>query len=235
MEVYLITNTVNGKKYVGQSAKTSAYRWKQHLWASRRDDGYALHNAIRKYGEKSFLIEVLFKVSSKEEMDRLECDSIYLYSSHDPKHGYNLTKGGDGTFGYRHTDSTKQVLSSIKKGISHSPETRARMIASQKKSYSPGDRVNFMTVISEAGRDPRGKVLWLCQCDCGNTKVMRGDQMKNGNSRSCGCLQREAVRKLMTERNPRTKSGKTIGEHIIPQLAEAININPALMLSNGMN
>ena len=233
MEVYLVTNKINGKKYVGQAAKTSAYRWRQHLWAAKREDGYHLHNAIRKYGEDAFSIEVIFTVTSKEEMDNLERESIRLHQSDDPKHGYNLTKGGDGTVGYKHTDSTKLLLSSLRRGNTASPETKAKMRDSQKKACAPGDRINMLTVISEAGRNSRGNVLWLCLCDCGNTKIMRSDQMKSGNSKSCGSLQREAVRRMMTERNHRTKSGKTIAECIVPQLDKAININPARMLEMG--
>jgi len=32
---------------------------------------------------------------------------------------------------------------------------------------------------------------WLCLCECGNEKVVRNDCLKSGNTRSCGCLNRE--------------------------------------------
>jgi hypothetical protein len=31
---------------------------------------------------------------------------------------------------------------------------------------------------------------WLCHCECGNDKVIRGTSLKNGNTKSCGCLMR---------------------------------------------
>jgi hypothetical protein len=31
------------------------------------------------------------------------------------------------------------------------------------------------------------KVLWLCFCDCGKSKIVRGGNLKNGHVRSCGC------------------------------------------------
>ena len=37
----------------------------------------------------------------------------------------------------------------------------------------------------------RAGVYWLCQCDCGQTKVVRGTILRKGGSKSCGCLQRE--------------------------------------------
>jgi 5-methylcytosine-specific restriction endonuclease McrA len=33
--------------------------------------------------------------------------------------------------------------------------------------------------------------LWLCRCDCGNTKVASANKMRVGNTKSCGCLKRE--------------------------------------------
>lgn len=37
------------------------------------------------------------------------------------------------------------------------------------------------------------QVMWRCRCSCGNEKIVRGKTLRNGESRSCGCLQRELV------------------------------------------
>lgn len=37
---------------------------------------------------------------------------------------------------------------------------------------------------------------WLCQCNCGNEKIIVGDHLSNGNTRSCGCLLKEFISKL---------------------------------------
>jgi len=42
---------------------------------------------------------------------------------------------------------------------------------------------------------------FLCQCDCGKTTVVHGSNLRNGNTRSCGCLQREASRANMVQAN----------------------------------
>ena len=54
-----------------------------------------------------------------------------------------------------------------------------------------GDRYGRLKVISHKGRDHRGKHLWLCKCDCGNEKVVVGDNLSSGKSNSCGCLKAE--------------------------------------------
>lgn len=48
-----------------------------------------------------------------------------------------------------------------------------------------------LTVISRAENyiSPSGKKysMWLCKCDCGNTKIFRGDALKSGKRTDCGC------------------------------------------------
>ena len=60
-----------------------------------------------------------------------------------------------------------------------------------------GQTINRLVVIREAGRDKGGRVLWLCRClgkngdDCGKEVVVRGDSLRSGHTKSCGCLKRE--------------------------------------------
>ena len=36
--------------------------------------------------------------------------------------------------------------------------------------------------------------MWECQCDCGNIVYVNGTSLKNGNTKSCGCLAKELTR-----------------------------------------
>lgn len=47
-----------------------------------------------------------------------------------------------------------------------------------------------LLVISEA-ENIKGRAAWLCKCDCGNYKIIKAEYLKNGDTKSCGCLNNE--------------------------------------------
>ena len=55
-----------------------------------------------------------------------------------------------------------------------------------------GRVIGRLLVIEECGRNSRGQVLWRCRCECGNEITVRGDNLRNEHTTSCGCYQREA-------------------------------------------
>ena len=57
-----------------------------------------------------------------------------------------------------------------------------------------GHRYGRLTVIGRAGYYKK-ELLWHCICDCGNEVNVIGSSLKRGNTRSCGCIHREAVSK----------------------------------------
>lgn len=101
--IYLITNNVNGKKYIGQTIYTACERFKEH---SSSKDEYPIHCAIRKYGLESFELAVLEDSLEVHKLDEREIYHISNLNTLAPK-GYNLTLGGGGIKGYRHTEITK--------------------------------------------------------------------------------------------------------------------------------
>lgn len=55
-------------------------------------------------------------------------------------------------------------------------------------------RVFFrLAVIEPAGRDKKRNLLWKCHCECGRETIAAGYRLRSGETRSCGCLQRESV------------------------------------------
>jgi hypothetical protein len=45
------------------------------------------------------------------------------------------------------------------------------------------------------------RTCWLCECSCGNKKVVRNSDLTSGDTKSCGCLNLEEMRKRMTGDN----------------------------------
>lgn len=55
-----------------------------------------------------------------------------------------------------------------------------------------GRRFNRLVVIEDDGtRSSKGEIKWLCQCDCGNLYHALGYRLRNGRTKSCGCLNDE--------------------------------------------
>ena len=54
-----------------------------------------------------------------------------------------------------------------------------------------GKRFGRLLVLEEAGRDKFNNVLWKCLCDCGTMKVINSNNLRRGDTKSCGCLNRE--------------------------------------------
>jgi group I intron endonuclease len=113
MLIYLITNTVNGKVYVGQTTRGMKLRWKWHLDSYRRNAPYVLYRAFRKYGLNAFETQVVAQADTLDQLNVLESLWIAVLRSSDPKCGYNMTFGGN--------------------AMHMTPEVRARMSASGKK------------------------------------------------------------------------------------------------------
>ena len=62
-----------------------------------------------------------------------------------------------------------------------------------KKTDLIGIKFNRLTVISENGRDKHGRVYWECLCECGNEIKVISSELKNGHTKSCGCLNKERI------------------------------------------
>ena len=54
-----------------------------------------------------------------------------------------------------------------------------------------GQKFGRLTVIERAENTKDGRAQWKCKCDCGNELIVRGKNLRNGSTKSCGCLQKE--------------------------------------------
>jgi len=124
--VYIATNKITGKSYIGQTIKDLSIRKSNHISEARRSSFY-FHQSLSKYGKDSFSWEVLEYCDSKEELDEMEFHYIKQYNTLRPG-GYNLTCGGDGCVGMKISEETRQKLSKIHKGRKMTEEARQRLI-----------------------------------------------------------------------------------------------------------
>lgn len=70
----------------------------------------------------------------------------------------------------------------------------------KRKSPMAGKRFGRLVVVRRAGSDSIKKnVIWLCKCDCGRGSVVKGWSLRSGRIQSCGCLQKEIIKKTFKE------------------------------------
>lgn len=96
--VYLITNKLNGKGYVGITMGTIEARFEQHIekaFSNKHISSESLHYAINQCGVESFEVLKLAKAEKKGELNDLETKYVLELNTLAPD-GYNLNQGGAG-------------------------------------------------------------------------------------------------------------------------------------------
>jgi group I intron endonuclease len=109
--IYLITNLINNKKYVGQTQQgREKRRWQEHS-VFCINENKPLYNAIKKYGSENFDFKVIENNIPEEAIDERERYYIKYYNTfYLNNQGYNMTEGGQGIHGYIHNDETKSRI-----------------------------------------------------------------------------------------------------------------------------
>lgn len=126
-EVYKITNKVTGKIYIGITNQGSGARYRHHWYEARIGESAPIHKSMAKYGEENFTLEIIDFADTYEELKEKERFWIKELNSMDRKIGYNLTEGGDGTFGRMHSEETKEKIRQKAIGRKMSEETKKKM------------------------------------------------------------------------------------------------------------
>lgn len=115
MVIYKITNTVNGKVYIGQTIIPIRKRFLRHINDAHNNPNthLKLHRAMNKYGADKFTVEQIDEATTKQELDEKEKFWIKEYDS--------VTAGGEGGNTYKCRTSsqmkeTRQKLSKSKMG-----------------------------------------------------------------------------------------------------------------------
>jgi len=128
--VYITTNIVNGKQYVGDHSTNNLND--NYLGSGRP----AFNNAIKKYGKENFRKKILEFFNTKKEAFDAQEKYIKLYKSHVSQNGYNISrKGGHGVKDCI-SEETKKKLSIASKNwhsiVGFSEETKLQLSKSLK-------------------------------------------------------------------------------------------------------
>jgi group I intron endonuclease len=135
--IYLTTNLINNKKYIGQHKGDYDRKY--------LGTGIAIINAIKKYGKENFTCEVLEYCESKEKLDEKEIEYIKRFNAVEDQNFYNQVEGGRGGILYERrdgehnpfhgktqTDYQKERVSEALKGRKRPPEVIAKLPQNQK-------------------------------------------------------------------------------------------------------
>lgn len=111
MKVYQIFCIANQKLYIGITDNMER-RMTVHF---NTKDPTVLGRAIRKYGRESFVVTVIDEAADAKEACAKEQMYIKKFNTRAPN-GMNMTDGGEGVFGLRHTEATRKQMSESHKG-----------------------------------------------------------------------------------------------------------------------
>ena len=137
--VYIHTNKINSKVYIGQTGKSVNDRWRkngQGYLIKRNNGSYCqplFANAINKYGWDNFEHIIFADGLTESEACHIERLLIAIYQSNNPIYGYNLSSGGEsGGIGVTRSDEQRKKISEIRKKCWEDDDYRQNQIESHK-------------------------------------------------------------------------------------------------------
>ncbi len=143
--LYIATNTVNGKQYVGLS-KEFHKRIVHHKCASTSS---VFHKAIKEYGFDKFAFSSIAEARDLSAACDLERLLIQQHNTLTPN-GYNMTVGGQvGPVGYRHSAETKQKISEANR---NRPKEARDTFAKAQKGKIRSQEFKDMVSVTSTGR-----------------------------------------------------------------------------------
>lgn len=150
--VYIHTNIINNKKYIGITSTIPKQRWGKNGsgYLKKKMGKYcqpAIAYAIIKYGWDKFTHEIIASDLTFKEAESLEVEKIREFCSDNPKYGYNIEKGGrysklpetikekmrKSHIGNKHSEETKKKISKGNMGKTYSTQVKERLSEAHSK------------------------------------------------------------------------------------------------------
>lgn len=181
MVVYITTNLINSKRYIGRDM----YNDPKYLGS-----GKLLKKAIDKYGRSNFKKDILQECSTLDELKLAEEYWIQHYNASNSNEFYNIlnsSTGGDSLTNHPDLDIIRDKIKKAraKQVINHSPETRKKIGDAQRGEkahwYGKSLSENVKNKISAAHKGKAKK-----QIECPHCKKIGGEpQMKRWHFDNC--------------------------------------------------
>jgi len=151
MYIYLITNKINLKKYVGKTEQSSPIkRWRRHIYDSFNGSECYLHRSMRRNGVDNFHFQIIDCCNNPDELNEMEIEYISEFNTYYGE-GYNSTLGGEGCSGRVMSDETKKKISQKAKNRTISTEHRKK-ITEKLKGRKVSDETKQKMSVSHKGK-----------------------------------------------------------------------------------
>lgn len=157
--VYMHTNKINGKKYIGITCKDPEKRWNNGYGYCRNKHFFS---AIQKYGWNSFEHKILAKNLTSEEAGNMEKDFIAKYKSNLSEYGYNICSGGETNIlpkesleKISNSKKGKPITEAMKQGRKLNPPKAKKVICEGIEFVSIADCARYYEI------DPKKMRDWL--------------------------------------------------------------------------
>lgn len=141
-----------------------------------------------------------------KKFGRLTIYGVYYVKSHQNKNVlYCLCKCECGKI------KEKVSVYSLKSGTTKSCGCYRKEIASERFFENlSGKKFNMLSVIERINNSKSGETRYLCLCECGNLTEVFSSNLKNGNTKSCGCYNIKLAKERCGEKSPNWKFGAYI-------------------------
>ncbi len=233
--IYVLTNTVNGKRYVGFTTDLKKRLWKHKSVAKGDENQWALYSAIRKHGWEAFQCEVVACSKDVEYAQNvLEgwfIKQLQTYSN--TGHGYNMTFGGEGALGTIKSPEARAISSRCQKGRVRSEQERLNHLQGVRRGK---DHPFFGKTHSGEIRERmiqgrrscvRRKPVWSAESRLEVSLRFKGKPIPAERVARVAAAHRGKPGRLWTEEQKRRRSEMIMGHEVTPETLRKIILSRA--------